>query len=98
MPKPKYSILDHRVMGWYVPWMMKGLKPTPSPLEQKIRLMQRLGYDGVGLNWAELVGYYQERGPLEQLRALSRELNFPFTAFSMAADGWAFGDSKARQN
>jgi 4-hydroxyphenylpyruvate dioxygenase len=97
-PKPKYSILDHRVAGWYLPWMMKGLTPTSSPLEAKIRLMKNLGYDGVGTSWWDLVSYYQERGPLDQLRRLSTELNFPLTAYGFVADGWAFGQGAARRN
>jgi sugar phosphate isomerase/epimerase len=97
-PKPKYSILDHRVAGWYLPWMMKGLTPTSSPLEEKVRLMKRLGYDGAGTSWWDLVSYYQERGPLDQLRKLSDDLDFPLTAYGFVADGWAFGHGMARQN
>jgi sugar phosphate isomerase/epimerase len=96
--KPKYSILDHRVAGWYLPWMMKGLTPTTSPLEQKIRLMKSLGYDGVGTSWWDLVSFYQERGDLAQLRRLSAELKAPLTAYGFVADGWAFGSGKAQQN
>jgi len=93
-PLPKYSILDHRVAGWYLPWMMKGLKPTSSPLEAKIRLMKDLGYDGVGTSWWDLVSYYQERGPLEQLR----QLDFPLTAYGFVADGWAFSQGATQRN
>lgn len=96
--KPKYSILDHRVAGWYLPWMMKGLTPTSSPLEQKIRLTKSLGYDGVGTSWWDLVSFYQERGDLVQLRQVSAELKFPLTAYGFVADGWAFGSGKAQRN
>ena len=68
--KPKLSILDHRIAGWYYPWMMKGGIPTSSPLEKKIRLVKALGYDGVGTSWWDLVAFYQERGDLCQVKAL----------------------------
>jgi sugar phosphate isomerase/epimerase len=96
--KPKYSILDHRIAGWYFPWMMKGLTPTSSPLEEKIRLMKRLGFDGVGTSWWELVAFYQERGDLGQLKRISTELDFPLTCCGFSADGWAFGGEKAQKN
>ena len=63
MNKPKYSILDHRVVGWYYPWIMNGLTPTSSPLEAKMRRMKSLGYDGVGTSWWELVSYYPNYAP-----------------------------------
>ena len=81
MNKPKYSILDHRVIGWYYPWIMNGLKATSSPLEVKMRRMKSLGYDGVGTSWWDLVSYYQERGHLSQLRNISQELDLPLTAW-----------------
>ena len=96
--QPKYSILDHRVAGWYLPWMMKGLRPTSSPLESKIRLMKRLGFDGVGTSWWDLVSYYQERGDLEQIRDLCSELAMPLTAYGFVAEGWAFGSGLAQRN
>jgi 4-hydroxyphenylpyruvate dioxygenase len=98
MGKPKFSILDHRVAGWYYPWMMKGLVPSSSPLMDKVRLMKRLGFDGVGTSWWDLVSCYQERGDLSQVKRLSTELNFPLTAYGFVADGWAFGKGKAQQN
>jgi len=98
MGKPKFSILDHRVAGWYYPWMMKGLVPSSSPLMDKVRLMKKLGFDGVGTSWWDLVSCYQERGDLAQLKRLSEELNFPFTAYGFVADGWAFATGKAQQN
>jgi sugar phosphate isomerase/epimerase len=94
----KWSILDHRIVGWYYPWIMKGLKPTSSPLEKKMRLMKGIGFDGVGTTWWELVAYYQERGELEQLRALSAELGFPLAAYGFVAEGWAFGKGEAQKN
>ena len=96
--KPKFSFLDHRVAGWYYPWIMKGRVPTSSPLEKKIRLMKQLGYDGVGTSWWDLVSFYQERGDPGQLKALSRELNIPLTAYSIAAEGWAFPSGKTQAN
>src|SRR5437867_2940344 len=94
----KWSILDHRIAGWYYPWIMKGLKPTSSPLEKKIRLMKEIGFDGVGTTWWDLVAYYQERGELDQLRALSAELGIPLTAYGFLAEGWAFGKGEVRKN
>ena len=96
--KPKFSILDHRVVGWYYPWIMKGRVPTSSPLEKKIRLMKQLGYDGVGTSWWDLVSFYQERGDLGQLKELSRELDFPLTAYSFSAQGWAFSSGMEQAN
>jgi 4-hydroxyphenylpyruvate dioxygenase len=98
MNKSKYSILDHRVIGWYYPWIMNGRTPTSSPLESKMRLMKSLGYDGVGTSWWDLVSYYQERGDLAQLPEISRELQLPLTAFGFVADGWAFSDGVALKN
>jgi 4-hydroxyphenylpyruvate dioxygenase len=94
MPKPKYSILDHRIIGWYYPWIMPGLAPTSSPLEAKMRLMKSLGYDGVGTSWWDLVSYCQERGDLSQVKTLSKELGLPLTAYGFVADGWAFSDGE----
>jgi len=98
MNNPKFSILDHRVAGWYYPWMMKGLVPSSSPLLDKVRLMKKLGFDGVGTSWWDLVSCYQERGDLCQVKRLSEELNFPITAYGFVADGWAFGQGKAQRN
>jgi len=98
MNKPKYSILDHRVAGWYYPWIMNGLKPTSSPLETKMRRMKSLGYDGVGTSWWDLVSYYQERGELSQLRRLSQELQLPLTAYGFLAEGWAFSSGTVREH
>lgn len=92
MSKPKYSILDHRVIGWYYPWVMNGRVPTSSPLEAKMRLVKSLGYDGVGTSWWDLVSFYQERGDLSQLKMVSSELQLPLTAYGFVADGWAFGE------
>lgn len=92
MTKPKYSILDHRVIGWYYPWIMNGLTATSSPLEGKMRLVKSLGYDGVGTSWWDLVAYYQERGDLAQLRTVSSSLALPLTAYGFVAEGWAFSD------
>jgi sugar phosphate isomerase/epimerase len=96
--RPKLSILDHRIIGWYFPWMMKGGTPTSSPLEGKVRLMKQLGYDGVGTSWWDLVSFYQERGDLGQLKAVSRELQFPLSAYSLVAEGWAYAEGQARSN
>src|SRR5262245_61110033 len=98
MNKPKYSILDHRVIGWYYPWIMNGLKPTSSPLETKMRRMKSLGYDGVGTSWWDLVSFYQERGELSQLRRLSQELQLPLTAYGFLAEGWAFSTGTVREH
>jgi len=98
MNKPKYSILDHRVIGWYYPWFMNGLTPTSSPLEAKMRRMKSLGYDGVGTSWWDLVSYYQERGDLSQLRKLSQELELPLTAYGFVAEGWAFASGATREH
>jgi sugar phosphate isomerase/epimerase len=98
MNKPKISILDHRVAGWYYPWMMKGLTPTSSPLANKVRLMRELGFSGTGTSWWDLVSFYQERGDLAQLKDLCAELNFPLTAYGFVADGWAYGAGKAQRN
>src|SRR5712692_939052 len=67
--KPKLSFLDHRVAGWYFPWIMKGLVPTTSPLETKMRQAKGAGFDGIGTSWWDLVSFYQERGDLSQLKA-----------------------------
>ena len=98
MNKPKFSILDHRVAGWYYPWIMKGHVPTSSPFEKKIRLMKELGYDGVGTTWWDLVSFYQERGDLGQLKTLSNELDIPLTAYGFICEGWAFGNSQEQSN
>ena len=98
MKNPKYSILDHRVAGWYYPWIMNGLTPTSSPLEAKMRGMKSLGYDGVGTSWWDLVSYFQERGSLSQLRMISQELKLPLTAYGFVADGWAFSNGAIRDH
>jgi sugar phosphate isomerase/epimerase len=98
MNNPKYSILDHRIIGWYYPWIMNGLIPTSSPLESKMRLMKSLGYDGVGTSWWELVSYYQERGNLAQLQDISRELQLPLTAYGFVSEGWAFTTGPTHAN
>ena len=64
----------------------------------KVRVMKRLGFDGVGTSWWDLVSFYQERGDLTQLKRLSEELDFPLTAYGFVADGWAFGKGDAHQN
>jgi sugar phosphate isomerase/epimerase len=96
--KPKISILDHRMAGWFYPWMMHGLTPTSSPLAEKMRVMKDVGFDGTGTAWWDLVAYYQERGHPGQLRTLSEELAFPLTAYGFVCEGWAFGSGKAQQN
>lgn len=98
MTKPKYSILDHRVIGWYYPWIMQGLTPTNSPLEAKMRLMKSLGYDGAGTSWWDLVSYFQERGDLSQLKALSKALELPLTAYGFVAEGWAFSEGETAKH
>src|SRR5882724_2461887 len=98
MMKPKYSILDHRVIGWYYPFMMKGLKPASSPLLDKIRLIKAVGFDGVGTSWWDLIAFYQERGDLAQVKAFSEELKLPLTGFGFLADGWAFGSGQAQRD
>jgi 2-keto-myo-inositol isomerase len=98
MSQAKISILDHRVAGWYYPSMMKGLLPTSSPLLEKIRAMKKLGFDGVGTSWWDLVSFYQERGSLAQVNQLSTELDFPLTAYGFVADGWAYGKGKTQRN
>ena len=98
MNKPKYSILDHRVIGLYYPWIMNGLTPTSSPLEAKMRRMKSLGYDGVGTSWWDLVSYFQERGDLSHLRSISQELQFPLTAYGFVAEGWAFSSGASREH
>ena len=98
MTKPRFSILDHRVAGWYFPWIMQGNTPTPSPLEKKVRLMKEVGYDGVGTAWWDLVAFYQEQGDLSQLKAVSDQLNFPWTAYTFMPEGWAFGKGDQKKN
>jgi 4-hydroxyphenylpyruvate dioxygenase len=98
MSKPKFSILDHRVAGWYYPWIMKGHVPTSSPFEKKVRLMKELGYDGVGTTWWDLVSFYQEQGDLGQLKTLSKELDMPLTAYGFICEGWAFGKGPLQDN
>ena len=98
MDKPRFSILDHRVAGWYYPWIMKGHIPTSSPFEKKVRLMKELGYDGVGTAWWDLVSYYQEQGDLGQLKTLCKEINMSLTAYGFIADGWAFGRGQVQEN
>ena len=63
-----------------------------------MRLMKSLGYDGVGTIWWDLVSYYQERGDLAHLRAVSRELQCPLTAYGFVADGWAFSSGATREH
>lgn len=94
----KVSILDHRIAGWYLPWMMKGLIPTSCSLENKMRTVQKLGFAGYGTSTWELISFYQERGDLAQLKPLSQELRIPLTAFGFLADGWAFSKGKSRRN
>jgi len=77
---------------------MKGLVPTSCPLENKIRTVQNLGYDGVGTSWWDLVSFYQERGDLKQLKLLSEEIQLPLTAFGFVAEGWAFAKEESRRN
>jgi sugar phosphate isomerase/epimerase len=98
MSRPKISILDHRVAGWYYPSMMKGLTPSSSPLAGKVRLMRKLGFDGCGTSWWDLVSFYQERGDLSQLKDLCAALTFPLTAYGFVAEGWAFGKGSAQRN
>jgi|HubBroStandDraft_4_1064222.scaffolds.fasta_scaffold131709_2 sugar phosphate isomerase/epimerase len=98
MSRPKISILDHRVAGWYYPWMMKGLTPASSPLAEKVHLMKELGYDGTGTSWWDLVSFYQERGDLSQIKHLCENLSFPLTAYGFVAEGWAYGRGAAQRN
>ena len=98
MSKPKFSLLDHRVLGWYYPWLMKGHTPTSSPLEKKMRLMKRLNYDGVGTIWWELVSFYQEQGDPDQLKTFSKEIDIPLSSCGILCDGWAFGRGKLQDN
>jgi 4-hydroxyphenylpyruvate dioxygenase len=95
---PLYSYVDHRVAGWYYPWMMGGAQPTSGPLEQKMRLVKSLGYHGLGTSWWDLVCYYQERGSLAQIRQLSVELGLPLTGFTFVVEGWAFSKGDAQKN
>ena len=98
MTKPTFSILDHRVAGWYFPWIMQGDTPTPSPLEKKVRPMKEIGYHGVGTAWWDLVAFYQERGDSSRLKAISDQLNFPWTAYTFMPEGWAFGKGDQKKN
>jgi 4-hydroxyphenylpyruvate dioxygenase len=96
--KPKFSILDHRIIGWYFPWMMKGLVPASQSLENKLRAVQRLGYDGYGTSWWELVAFRQEQEDLSKLTARSKELQVPLSAYGFVAEGWAFAKGQAQKN
>jgi 4-hydroxyphenylpyruvate dioxygenase len=98
MEKAKLSFIDHRAAGWYYPWMMGGAVPTSSPLEQKMRLAKQGGFDGMGTSWWDLVSFYQERGHLSQVKALSSELRLPLTGYTFTVDNWAFSTGKAREN
>ena len=96
--KPKFSILDHRIIGWYYPWIMKGLVPTSCSLENKLRTVQKLGYAGYGTSWWELVAFRQEHGDLDPLKLLCKQLQFPLSAYGFVAEGWAFAKGQTQKN
>jgi len=96
--KPKFSIIDHRIIGWYYPWIMKGLVPTSSSLENKLRTVKKLGYHGYGTSWWELVAFRQEHEDLGKLKALAEQLQVPLSAYGFVAEGWAFGKGQAQKN
>jgi 4-hydroxyphenylpyruvate dioxygenase len=96
--EPKISILDHRIIGWYYPFMMKGLVPNSCPLAEKLRTLQKLGYDGMGTSWWELVAFRQEHGDLDQLKRLCQEVRLPLTAYGFVAEGWAFAKGQIQKN
>ncbi len=98
MKQPRFSFIDHRVIGWYFPWFMKGRVPTSSPLETKMRIAKEAGFGGVGTSWWDLVSFYQERGALSQLKTLAQELHLPLTGCTFVAEGWAFASGSGRQN
>ena len=96
--KPKYSYVDHRIIGLYFPWIMSGHHPTSSPLEQKLRVVQEVGYDGVAISWWDAVAFYNERGDLGQIKELSAELDLPLAGYTFMIDNWGFCDGPAREN
>jgi|GraSoiStandDraft_48_1057284.scaffolds.fasta_scaffold264265_1 4-hydroxyphenylpyruvate dioxygenase len=98
MDTTKLSFIDHRAAGWYYPWIMGGSVPTSSPLEKKMHLTKQGGFDGMGTSWWDLVSFYQERGDLSQLKAISAELGLPLTGYTFTVDNWAFSTGKAREN
>jgi len=95
---PLYSYVDHRVAGWYYPWIMAGATPTSSPLEKKMRTVKASGYDGLGTSWWDLVCFYQERGSLDQVRQLAADLGLPLTGFTFVVEGWAFSEGAGEKN
>ena len=44
------------------------------------------------------LSFYQERGDLGQLKELSRDLDFPLTAYGFSAQGWAFSSGTEQAN
>jgi sugar phosphate isomerase/epimerase len=44
------------------------------------------------------VSFYQERGDLSQVKAISSEMGLPMTGYTFTVDNWGFSTGKAREN